>query len=264
MIIDGKKIAADIYQETADLVHQCPRTPVMAAITCAPNFETKKYLDLKVKKAAEVGITLRVIELPATVTTQEAIDCVRAVAPQVDGIVVQLPFPPHIAREQVLAVVPPEKDPDGFSYGAVEGACLPPVVGAIVEIAQRHNITFDQKHVVVLGQGRLVGAPVATFLNASGAIVQTFTEADEHPREALLRADVLVTGIGKAHFVTPDMVPNGIAIFDAGTSEDGGVVVGDVHPDVAEKAALFTPVPGGIGPITVALLLRNLVSLIRQ
>jgi methylenetetrahydrofolate dehydrogenase (NADP+)/methenyltetrahydrofolate cyclohydrolase len=90
------------------------------------------------------------------------------------------------------------------------------------------------------------------------------TEADGNPTSKLQRADIIISGIGKPHFVTLDMVREGVCIFDAGTSEDGGVVTGDVHPDVAHKASLFTPVPGGIGPVTIAILLRNLVSLIRQ
>lgn len=264
MRIDGRQIAAEIYDETAQLVQSLSRTPVLAAITCAPNFETQKYLDLKMRKANEVGITLRVIELPQSVTTEEAIACVEAVLPDVDGVVVQLPFPAHIDREALLGAVPVDKDPDGFSYGTQEGACLPPVVGAIAEIATRHKVEFKDKNVVVLGQGRLVGAPAAVFLRGEGAKVSTFTETDGDPLPEIANADVLVTGIGRAHFVTKEMVPEGIAIFDAGTSEDGGVVVGDVSPEVCEKASLFTPVPGGIGPITVAILLKNLVSLIQK
>ena len=263
MIVDGKKLAAEIYSETAERVSALSRVPVLVAITCAPNFETQKYLQLKMQKAKEVGITLRVVELPPHITTEDAINCVNAVHGEADGIVVQLPFPLHIDRERLLAAVPSEKDPDGFSYGEVIGACLPPVVGAIDEISKRHGISFDKKRVVVLGQGRLVGNPAARFLRAAGAAVEAFSETDEVTRAALKNAEIIVTGIGKAHFVTPEMVREDIVVFDAGTSEDGGVVVGDVHPSVAAKSVLFTPVPGGIGPITVALLLRNLVSLIK-
>ena len=117
---------------------------------------------------------------------------------------------------------------------------------------------------MVLGAGRLVGAPVARFLNSAGAQVTTLTELDEQPFEIIKTADVIVTGIGQPHFIKPEHVKEGVVIFDAGTSEDGGFMVGDVEPDVAHKAALFTPVPGGIGPITVALLLRNLASLVRR
>lgn len=263
MIVDGKAVAACIYNEVAKDVAMLPRVPVLAAIACAPNFETQKYLELKKRKAAEVGIALRVVELPESVSTEEAIACVLAVAPQVDGVVVQLPFPPHIDREALLAAVPASKDPDGFSYGTSDAACLPPVTGAILAIAEAYNVTFADKDIVVLGQGRLVGAPIVRYLRTIGAPVTVLTEADANPMSVLKAADVIVSGIGKPHFVTADMVKEGVLIFDAGTSEDGGVVVGDVHPDVAHHAAFFTPVPGGIGPVTVAVLLRNLVTLVR-
>ena len=142
--------------------------------------------------------------------------------------------------------------------------CLPPVAGAVKIIAEKYNIDFRGKNVVVLGAGRLVGAPVAHFLNSAGAQVTTLTEHDEQPFEVIKSADVIVTGIGQPHFIKPEHVKEGVIIFDAGTSEDGGLMVGDVEPAVADQAALFTPVPGGIGPITVALLLRNLASLVRR
>ena len=264
MIVNGKAVAKEIYTDTATKVSLLSHVPTMAAIACAPNFETKKYLELKKRKAAKVGITLRVVELPETTTTEEAIACVEAVSAQVDGVVVQLPFPSHIDREAVLGAVPAHKDPDGFSYGTHKGACLPPVTGAILEIAKVYNVSFADKKIVVLGQGRLVGAPIIQYLQNQGESVSILTEIDTNHTEILKTADIIISGIGTAHFVTSDMVKAGVVVFDAGTSEDGGVVVGDVHPDVAEKASLFTPVPGGIGPITVAVLLRNLITLVRQ
>ena len=263
MIVDGKKIAHELYQEVAMEVATLKRPPVLAAITCAPNFETQKYLELKTRKAAETGITLRVVELPGSVTTEEAIACVRAVLPDVDGVVVQLPFPALIDREALLAAIPAQKDPDGFSYGQTETLCLPPVVGAIVEIAKRHHLQFKDAQVVVLGAGRLVGKPAAHYLRHEGASVVVLNERDQDKLSLLKTADIIVTGMGAPHFVTPNMVKEGVIIFDAGTTEDGGVVVGDVHPDVAALAQLYTPVPGGIGPITVAVLLKNLVALIK-
>jgi len=264
MIVDGKAIAQEIYDDVAMTVRGFSRVPVLAAITCAPNFETQKYLELKKRKAAEVGITLRVVELPETVTTQEAVACVKAVLPDVDGVVVQLPFPAHVDREALLTAVPTEKDPDGFSYGNDDAACLPPVAGAVKAIAEKYSVDFSDKNVVVLGAGRLVGAPVAYYLRAEGAQVTTLTEIDKDPFELIKAADIIVTGIGKPHFIKPEHVKEGVIIFDAGTSEDGGLMVGDVRPDVASRAALLTPVPGGIGPITVALLLRNLVTLCHE
>ncbi len=264
MIVDGKRIAQQIYESLKEEVALLPKAPVLAAITCAPNFETQKYLELKKRKAAEVGITLRVVELPDTVTTEEAVACVKAVLPQVDGIVVQLPFPAHIDREQVLAAVPAEKDPDGFSYGTATAACVPPVVGAIKAIADEYHINLAAAQAVVLGQGRLVGAPAAHYLHSIGAGVTTLTEENQHDLGLIKVADVIISGIGKPHFVTLDMIQSGVVIFDAGTSEDGGVMAGDVHPEVATVARLYTPVPGGIGPITIAVLLSNLVTLVKS
>ena len=264
MIVDGKKIAAEIYESVAQEVADMERTPILAAITCAPNFETKKYLELKKRKAAEVGITLRVIELPDTASTSEVVACVRVVASEVDGVVVQLPFPAHIDREVVLSAIPLDKDPDGFAYAENPAACLPPVVGAIKEIAEYYNVSFVEKQVMVLGQGRLVGSPAVRFLHTAGAEVTISTEHNSEQAQQLLDADIIVSGIGEPHFITVDKIKHGAVVFDAGTSEDGGLMVGDVHPDVVHVASLFTPVPGGIGPITIALLLRNLVSLVRQ
>jgi methylenetetrahydrofolate dehydrogenase (NADP+) / methenyltetrahydrofolate cyclohydrolase len=264
MIVDGKKIAQQIYESVRADVALLPKPPVLAAITCAPNFETQKYLALKKRKAAEVGIILQVVEVAETASTQEVISSIEAVLPQVDGVVVQLPFPSHIDREQVLAAVPAAKDPDGFSYGVTSRASIPPVVGAIQAIADAYSIVLPDAAVVVLGQGRLVGAPAAQYLRSIGTSVTTLTKETPNAVSAIKAADVIISGIGEPHFVTLAMVKPGVVVFDAGTSEDGGEVVGDVHPDVAHVAALFTPVPGGIGPITIAVLLRNLVSLVKE
>jgi methylenetetrahydrofolate dehydrogenase (NADP+) / methenyltetrahydrofolate cyclohydrolase len=264
MIVDGKAIANRIYDEIAKEVATLSRVPVLAAVTCAPNFETKKYLELKKKKAAEVGILLEVVELEDNISTTEAIAAIEALLPSVDGVVVQLPFPPHIDRELLLQSIPANKDPDGFGYGKKEGSCLPPVVAAISEIAKTYEFDFKNKKVAVLGQGRLVGIPVAIFLEREGAEVTVVTEDNKAPQEILQNTEVVVSGIGKPNFITVDDIPQGVVVFDAGTSEDGGLMVGDVHPNVVFKASLITPVPGGIGPITIAVLLRNLVSLVRQ
>lgn len=262
--LDGNKIARDIFAETAAIVKKLDKAPVLVAITCAPNFETQKYLEMKKSKAAEIGVSLRVVELPVEATTEDAVNCVRAVSPEVDGIVVQLPLPAHIDREVVLSAVPVDLDPDGFSYDGSDNTCLPPVVGVIKEILEREKIDITGKKVVVLGEGRLVGLPAAVWLKKMGADVHVLLETDTNHNSVIKQADIIVSGIGRPNFITPDMVKEGVVVLDAGTSEDGGILVGDVHPDVAQLASLFTPVPGGIGPITIALLLRNLVSLVSQ
>lgn len=256
-------MAREILESVKSETERLSRTPTLAAITCIPNFETKKYLEMKKRRAASVGIALNVVELPETATTEAVVACVLRVADQADGVVVQLPLPSHIDKEVVLSSVPVEKDPDAFGYPKANDGCLPPVVGAIDEISNRYEQLWEGKRVVVLGHGRLVGQPARLYAQARGADVSVLTE-ENYDTARIFEADILITGIGQPRFVTPDMVKDGVVVFDAGTSEDGGELVGDVHPDVAGKAALLTPVPGGIGPLTIALLMRNLLDLIRQ
>ena len=132
---------------------------------------------------------------------------------------------------------------------------------AIEAIAERHALTWEGKRVVIFGAGRLVGAPARTYAERKGARVVVCDQDTEDVITHTLAADIIILGVGKPNLLTKDMVKDGVVVFDAGASEDGGVLVGDAAPDVAEKAALFTPVPGGIGPITVAVLFRNLLIL---
>lgn len=261
MIVDGKAIASNIYLDTAHLVESLPVSPAMAIITCDPNFETQKYLDLKKKKANALGIDLLLTVLPKEATTVEVVEAVLSAVKLTCGIVVQLPLPAHIDTSAVLAALPSSHDVDAFSFESGSAPVLPPVVGAIDEIAKHHNVTWEGKKVVVFGSGRLVGRPAAVFAREAGADVTVVTEASVDVAPLVLEADIIILGVGKPNLLLPDMVKDGVVIFDAGASEDGGLLVGDAHPEVAKKAALFTPVPGGIGPITVALLFRNLLEL---
>lgn len=263
MLVDGKAIAADILAVVQKEVEALGRSPRLSAITCAPNFETRKYLQMKKAKAAAVGITLNVVELPAEVSTEAAVACIKQVAERSDGMVVQLPFPKQVDRSALIKAVPVTKDPDGFRYGEEVGACFSPVVGAIDEISERYGVTWEGKRVVVLGEGLLVGRPAAAYARERGAEVMVLTK-DNYDAAKLQPADIIISGIGQPHFIKSDMVKDGVILFDAGTSEDGGVLVGDVDSEVGSKASLLTPVPGGIGPITIAYLLRNLVDLTRQ
>jgi methylenetetrahydrofolate dehydrogenase (NADP+)/methenyltetrahydrofolate cyclohydrolase len=262
MKVDGKKIAEDIIKQLKLDMSSVPKL-VLTAVVCAPNFETQRYLALKQKRAAAVGISLNVVELPQDVTTDQAIECVTTVAQHSAGVVVQLPFPEHVDKDALLRSVPVNKDPDGFSYGEKRDRLLPPVAGAIDEISKVHEIEWKNKKVVILGKGRLVGIPVARYARKQGAKVRVY-EDGTLDTSSLKTADIIVSGIGQPKFITADMVREGVVLFDAGTSEDGGELVGDMHPDVANVASLYTPVPGGIGPLTIALLLRNLYDLSRQ
>ena len=261
MIIDGKVIAQDILARVAREVQSLARPPHLTVFTCAPNFETEKFLALKERRAKEAGIPMTVITLPEVCTTAVVLSRIMAAISETDGIIVQLPFPMHIDTNAILAAVPESHDVDALRYAGEETNVLPPVIGAIHEIAMRHDIEFRDKAVVVIGQGRLVGKPAAIYSAAVGGSVTIIEKDTPQADEAIAIADILILGAGVPGLVTASMVKPGVIIFDAATSEEGGVLVGDAAPDVAGKALLYTPVPGGIGPITVVLILQNLLKL---
>lgn len=261
-MIDGKAIAKEEKAAIRTLLTETGMMPRLCIITCAPTLATESYLALKEKNAAALGITVVVRRLLAHATTAEAIAAVAEAAVAYEGVIVQLPLPPTLDTEAILAAIPPAKDVDNFRYRAEPQEVLPPVVYAIDAISQREGVSWSGKTVVIFGAGRLVGHPMAHYAAAKGAQVTVLTEQSSgEDMKRAATADIIVLGVGKPRLLTKEMVKDGVVVFDAGASEDGGLLVGDADPAVAEKASLFTPVPGGIGPITVAALFRNLLTL---
>lgn len=263
MMVDGKALAATVRQQLSERVAALAPfvVPHLTIITCAPTFETRKYLALKERMAAAVGIRVSVHELPEASTTAACIEAVAALAREAEGVIVQLPLPPHIDREAVLASVPVACDVDGFWYGSKDEALPSPVVAAIGLIADAYGVPWADQSIVVVGEGRLVGKPVAAFLRTLGVPYTVVTESTPDATALLSAATIIISGAGRPSLITADMVRPGVIVFDAGTSEEGGVLVGDVHPAVAAVATLFTPVPGGIGPLTIVALLSNVITL---
>ncbi len=262
MIVDGKAIATLMYEDTRERVLKSGRTPKLAIVTCAPNFETQKYLALKEKKAAYVGIETIVVELSATCTTEEVLTVLRAQIPLSDGLIVQLPLPAQVDTGAVLRAIPKANDVDGLNPET--HGILSPVVGACNAVLDHYDIPVRDRHVVILGAGRLVGMPAYRWFQDMGAAVSLVTKDTADIAYYTKSADIIVCGAGVPGLLTPDMVKDGVIILDAGTSEDGGELKGDADPRCAEKASLFTPVPGGIGPITIAVLLRDVVDCVRE
>lgn len=264
MIIDGKALAGEIIREVKVQVALLPQSPKLTVFTCAPNFETKKFLALKQKQAIAAGITLTLVEFPQEVTLGEVESAIFESLPETDGIVIQFPFPAHLATADLIAMIPATHDVDAFSYNGTNPDLLPPVVGAIDIMAKAHAVTFVEKDVVIVGNGRLVGAPAATYARINGAHVSIVTKETVLPAGAIESADILILGAGVPSLITINMVKSGVIVFDAGTSEEGGMLVGDASPLLSEKAALLTPVPGGIGPLTIAILLKNVLYLANE
>jgi len=258
MIVDGKHIADTIYDSLRTRVKECKKKPKAVVITCAPNFETQKYLNLKKKKAEEVGVELEIVEETESSTTDDFITRIQDSAKTADSIIVQLPLPPSIDRDSVFEAIPPDYDADALNPNTKH--VLAPVVGAIQQILSYHEILPTKKYVTIIGNGKLVGLPAYKWFVEEGAYVTLVTKDVVDITEHTKSADIVVCGAGVAGLLIPSMVKEGVIILDAGTSEDGGELRGDASPLCAEKASLFTPVPGGIGPITIAMLLSNVVD----
>lgn len=270
MIVDGIRIAQEIDERVRTAIVRLGRQPVLHIIACAPTRATQRFLELKRARATALGVTLVLNELPAMSSTDDVVAAVVRAAHEGDGVVVQLPFPEHIDIDTVLAAIPRTHDVDAIGHAAEasvargDSAVLPPVVGAIAEILKRHPYPLVGARVLVVGRGRLVGAPAAVWFAQQGAAVETVDRDTVDVAAYARRADVLVLGAGSPGCITPEMVRAGAVVFDAGSSEDMGRLVGDADPAVAAQAAVFTPVPGGIGPITISVLFANLLTLIEM
>ncbi len=267
LVLFGKQRADELVVLMHDFVRTLPQAPRMVAITADPDAPTKQFLRIKEKVASRAGIVMRTIIFDGVVVEAQIRDVVASAVAANESIVLQLPLPPHINLEQLLALIPRVLDPDCIGMAARDAieqgdfSVLPPVVSVIRTMSEEFAIPLTGRAVVVVGQGRLVGAPAARWLEHEGAHVVRLTKHDGNLLEAVGTADVLVLGAGVPGLVTPTMIKDGVVIFDAGTSEEGGRVVGDANPACSEKASIFTPVPGGIGPIAVAELFANMLRL---
>lgn len=255
MTIDGKAIAAEVKRSLRHELEHCRHGLTLGILTVEPDFATESFLRIKRAVARELGVSLLEEVLPRSATTAECLESLERLVRATQGVIVQLPLPSSIDTDIMLAALPPSHDVDGMGSSA---KILSPVVGAMADILARHAVKVPGARVVVAGRGRLVGAPAARWFSASGAEVVCAQKGDMAP---FSQADIIVLGAGDPGFLKPSMVKEGVVILDAGTSEVGGKVAGDADPACASKASLFTPVPGGIGPIAVAMIFKNLLAL---
>ena len=258
-IIDGKAIADRIVERVKKRAEALPEEPSFLAIAVAPSAATQSYLRMKQRQAKRAGIRMEVRVYDET-NTERLIEILEQ-APE-DAVIVQLPLPENIDTRRVLDAIPPRKDADVLSSRTrKEKILMHPVAAAIRSVLAERNLDPKGRKATVVGQGWLVGAPAADWLRMAGATVTTVTKDTGTLGQACRDADIIVTGAGVAGLITPDQVRPGTAVIDIGTSELGGSIAGDVDPEVSRVAGLFTPVPGGVGPITVAHLFENVVTL---
>ena len=272
-IIDGKKTPAEIRAQlrgkTAAFEEKYGQKVGLAVVLIGEDPASQVYVRNKIRGCEEAGIRSFAHYLPADVTQAEAEELVRALASDdaVHGILVQLPLPKHLNADKILACIPAEKDVDGFSAENIGRlarneectvACTP--LG-VMELLHRYGVEPRGKRAVVIGRSNIVGRPMALLLLNADATVTICHSRTVNLAEECARADILVAAIGKPNFVTADMVKEGAVVIDVGINRVDGKLVGDVDfAAVSQKASLITPVPGGVGPMTIAMLLQNAVS----
>ncbi|KAL1500336.1 hypothetical protein AB1Y20_013000 [Prymnesium parvum] len=286
-LIDGKAIAAQIRKEvkeqSADLLRETGVQPGLAVVLVGDRTDSSTYVRMKKRAADEVGFHSVDCKFTERVTEQELIECIRSLNAdaKVHGILVQLPLPRHINEARVLEEIRVDKDVDGFSAANIGNMCLrggkPPLAvpctpAGCVELLQRSNIEVRGKDVVVLGRSNIVGMPVAHLLQSMDATVTVCHSRTVDLPSHVRRADIVIAAIGNAEMVKGDWLKPGCVVIDVGvnskpssTDKRGYVLVGDVDFEEAiQKASAITPVPGGVGPMTIAMLLKNTLNLARH
>jgi len=280
-ILDGKKISNDIKDEITEAVAQMKtygeKTPHLAAVIVGEDGASLTYVGSKVRACARVGFESTLVQLPADITEADLLAKIQElnVDAEIDGFIVQLPLPSHIDTQKVLLAVDPKKDVDGFhpeNFGKLAldmETFIPATPYGIMELLRRYDINTSGKHTVVIGRSHIVGRPISILMSRKGQpgdSTVTLTHSRTKDLASFTKnADIVISALGVPNFLTADMVKEGAVIIDVGitrvpdnTTTKGYVITGDVDFEaVREKASYITPVPGGVGPMTIAMLLQN-------
>jgi len=280
-ILDGKKISNDIKDEITTTVAQMKakgeKTPHLAAVIVGEDGASLTYVGSKVRACARVGFESTLIQLPDDITQNDLLNKIQELNQdaEIDGFIVQLPLPKHIDTQAILLAVDPKKDVDGFhpeNFGKLAldmETFIPATPFGIMELLKRYDIETSGKHTVVIGRSHIVGRPMSILMSRKGQPGDS-TVTLTHSRTKDLahytrEADIVISALGVPNFLTVDMVKKGVVIIDVGITRvpdtnvaKGYVITGDVDfAEVSEKASYITPVPGGVGPMTIAMLLQN-------
>lgn len=266
-LIDGKKLAADMRAQLKADVAEFKKEIGLAVVLAGDNPASQVYVRNKIKACEEVGIKSYAYYLPAETTQGELDELLKSLANNSDihGILVQLPLPAHLDSERALKLIPVEKDVDGFSADNIGKLCMNEeclvacTPHGIMKMLESEKIQLKGKNAVVVGRSNIVGKPVALLLLNADATVTVCHSKTQNLKECCLNADILVAAVGKAKFITADMVKEGAVVVDVGMNrDDNGKLCGDVDfENVKEKCSYITPVPGGVGPMTITMLMYN-------
>ncbi|WP_289039047.1 bifunctional methylenetetrahydrofolate dehydrogenase/methenyltetrahydrofolate cyclohydrolase FolD [uncultured Zobellia sp.] len=280
-LLDGKKVSNEIKDEitleVAKMKERGEKVPHLAAVLVGNDGASLTYVGSKVRSCKKIGFESTLIHLPSETTEEELLNKVHELNANadIDGYIVQLPLPKHIDEEKVLMAVDPDKDVDGFhpaNFGKMAldmETFISATPFGIMELLKRYKVDTQGKHAVVIGRSHIVGRPISILMSQKGEAANcTVTLAHsrtQNIKELTLQADIIVSALGVPHFLKGDMVKEGAVIIDVGitrvsdeTKEKGYYITGDVDfEEVSPKASFITPVPGGVGPMTIAMLLKN-------
>lgn len=271
IILDGRATAAVIKDELRQVVSKMASKPGLGTILVGDDAGSYSYVNGKHKDCAEVGINSIRIELPASSSQSDVAAAIKDLndSRECTGYIVQLPLPGGIDANRILESIDPDKDADGLhplNLGKLvmgARAPLPCTPRGILELLHRYSLTTSGKDIVVVGRGLTVGRPLGLLLSQRGSdatVTTTHTKTKDlisHTK----RADIVIAAIGSAHFLTPEMIKPGAIVLDVGITRTNSGLQGDVHPDVINIASAFAPMPGGVGPMTRAMLLSNVVEM---
>ena len=287
-LIDGKKISQQLKDEIAEATSQRKqkglKAPHLAVILVGEDGGSQTYVRMKVKACEQVGFKSTKIDYPDTVTEDELLAKIKEINADndIDGLLVQLPLPKHISEEKVIESIDPSKDVDGFhpiSMGKLVAGMptfLPATPAGIMELLERYEIDTEGKHCVVLGRSHIVGTPMTLLMSRKAkpgnATVTMCHSRTKNLEEITRQADIIIAALGAPEFLKADMVKEGVVVIDVGTTrvksdktKSGWKLKGDVAFDeVSEKASYITPVPGGVGPMTIASLLKNTLKAVEM
>ena len=273
MVIDGKQLASEIIEELKKEREAIPKKIRLAVVLVGDNPASLSFIKQKEKIAQELNIDFRLYQYPETIKTKELRKKVSAICRVTynRGIVVQLPLPASINSQVVLNAILTLKDPDILSEKNLGGfyvnrlIVLPPVIEAIKFLLKKYQIPIEGKIVLLIGRGQLVGKPAALWFINQRATVIVANSKTQNLQDLIKMADIIVSSAGVPNLITGEMVKQGVVIFDSAVVSEAGKLKGDSDFDsLQDKAALLTPVPGGLGPLTVAFLFKNLLELVKQ
>ncbi|AEM69683.1 Bifunctional protein folD [Allomuricauda ruestringensis DSM 13258] len=280
-ILDGKKVSNQIKEEitveVAQMKERGEKVPHLAAVLVGNDGASLTYVGSKVRSCKKIGFESTLIHLPEETTEEDLLKQVYQLNndPDIDGYIVQLPLPKHIDEEKVLMAVDPDKDVDGFhptNFGKMAldmETFISATPFGIMELLKRYNVETEGKHTVVIGRSHIVGRPISILMSQKGnpgnSTVTLAHSRTKNLKELTLQADIVISALGVPKFLKADMVKDGVTIIDVGITrvpdesrEKGYYITGDVDfENVSKKASYITPVPGGVGPMTIAMLLKN-------